>query len=128
VQVGRSLRWDLSLSSPSCWHRRPRCLDRLVGRITGRQGLGTGGIEAPASYLFRQSDHALGLAQGDRGVDLHDGGDHLCHCLSELACTPAAPGRCAHHEGDLLGRVMVVIGLPAPLDADMGRDERASPK
>ena len=100
-------------------------LDGPIDRVADREGPGAGGFEARGVMALGEADDALGGAEPmeDRVGEqrLHDRG----HRRPQLGRPVSAPGRGAHEEGHLLGRVVGVVGPAAPGHPSMGLDHAA---
>jgi hypothetical protein len=89
-------------------------LDGAVGRVSGGDRLGAGGLEPGRVVPVGQADHALGGAQPVERVAGEQIGDDLLARRADVPGLLAAPGRSAQVEGDLLRRVVAEVGLLAP--------------
>ena len=77
-------------------------------------------MQALGSVLVGEADHALGRTQVVERPVGEEARDHLGDGTAQLAGPVAAPGRVLHEEGDLLGRVVGVVGLSPLLDPRPG--------
>nr|WP_252395962.1 hypothetical protein [Streptantibioticus parmotrematis] len=100
-------------------------LDGPVGRVTDHDRLAAGGLQPGVAVLLAQPEHSLGGPRPVEGVDLQQLVDHLTAGVPDLRGLAAAPDRRAHLEGDLLRRVIVLVGAFALLKGRVGLDQLA---
>ncbi|MEV0938166.1 hypothetical protein AB0J05_46755 [Streptomyces phaeochromogenes] len=100
-------------------------LDGPIGRVADRDRLRAGGLEPGVAVLLAQAEHPLGGPEPIEGIDLQELVDHLPAGVPDLRGLAAAPDRRAHLEGNLLGRVVVLVGAFALLKCGMCLDQFA---
>lgn len=98
-------------------------LDGAVGRVADREGFGAGGLQPLVAVLLAQAQDALGGAEPVEGSDFQQRPDDLPAGFAHLPSLGAAPDRCLHLEGDLLRRVVALVGAFALFKCRMCLDQ-----
>ena len=102
-------------------------LDGAVGRVADGQGPVAGRFQpgGPDPGPSGETDDALRGPEPVQGVDLHQIVDHRGGRRADFLRLLPAPGRGPHVERDLLRRVVLEVGGPAPQQLDVGGDDLA---
>jgi hypothetical protein len=103
-------------------------LDGAVGRVADRDRSRAGRFQSRVAVLLAQSENPLGGAEPVERVDLQQLVDDLAAGVANLGRLGAAPDGRLHLEGDLLRRVVTLVGAFSLLKCRVGLDQVAVEK